>query len=376
MKRKRFSIEQIVAVLKQAELGMPVADLICQVGISEQTFYRWKKQYAGMQSDQVCELKQLQDENARLKKLVAELSLDKAILQDVASKKLARPALRRDVVAYVVSHYGLTMRRACRLLKQPRSVQYYRSVKDPRPELRSRMREIAYTRVRYGYRRVHVLLRREGWQLGRNQAYRLYCEEQLQLRSKLPKRRKMVVTRMAKIVPVKPNDAWSMDFVADQLADGSKFRTLTVVDVFTKEALAIEVGQRLKGEHVVSALNRIVARRGAPRHVFVDNGSEFSGRLLDMWAYHHQAKIDFSRPGKPTDNCHIETFNGSFRDECLNLHWFETLGEAKAIIEAWRRDYNESRPHSALKDLAPAEFVRQLALLPGPIGPETPENSR
>nr|WP_126242163.1 IS3 family transposase [Burkholderia gladioli] len=376
MKRKRFSIEQIVAVLKQAELGMPVADLIRQVGISEQTFYRWKKQYAGMQSDQVRELKQLQDENARLKKLVAELSLDKAILQDVAFKKVARPALRRDVVAYVVSHYGLTMRRACRLLKQPRSVQYYRSVKDPRPELRSRMREIAYTRVRYGYRRVHVLLRREGWQLGRNQAYRLYCEEQLQLRSKLPKRRKMVVTRMAKIVPVKPNDAWSMDFVADQLADGSKFRTLTVVDVFTKEALAIEVGQRLKGEHVVSALNRIVARRGAPRHVFVDNGSEFSGRLLDMWAYHHRAKIDFSRPGKPTDNCHIETFNGSSRDECLNLHWFETLGEAKAIIEAWRRDYNESRPHSALKDLAPAEFARQLALLPGPIGPETPENSR
>ncbi|WP_422393410.1 IS3 family transposase [Mycetohabitans endofungorum] len=375
MKRKRFSIEQIVAVLKQAELGMPVADLIRQIGISEQTFYRWKKQYAGMQSDQVRELKQLQDENARLKKLVAELSLDKAILQDVASKKLARPALRRAVVDYVVSHYGLTMRRACRLVKQPRSVQYYRSVKDPRVELRARMREIAYTRVRYGYRRVHVLLRREGWQLGKNQAYRLYCEEQLQLRSKLPKRRKMVVTRVAKIMPAKPNDAWSMDFVADQLADGSKFRTLTIVDVFTKEALAIEVGQRLKGEHVVSALNRIAARRGAPRHLFVDNGSEFSARLLDMWAYHHRAKVDFSRPGKPTDNCHIETFNGSFRDECLNLHWFETLSEAKAIVQAWRRDYNESRPHSALKELAPAEFARQLALLPGPAGPETPENS-
>ncbi|CAN0643128.1 hypothetical protein BCEP27_20782 [Burkholderia cepacia] len=119
-------------------------------------------------------------------------------------KKVARPALRRDVVDYVVSHYGLTMRRACRLVKQPRSVQYYRSIKDPRPELRSRMREIAHTRVRYGYRRVHVLFRREGWQLGRNQAYRLYCEEQLQLRSKLPKRRKMVVTRVAKIVPIKP----------------------------------------------------------------------------------------------------------------------------------------------------------------------------
>lgn len=241
------------------------------------------------------------------------------------------------------------MRRACRLVKQPRSVQYYQSVKAPRPALRARMRELAYTRVRYGYRPVHILLRREGRQLGRDQAYRLYCEEQLQLRSKLPKRRKMVVTRVQKIVPGKPNDAWSMDFVADQPADGLKFRTLTIVDVFTKEALAIEVGQRLRGEHVVSALSRIAARRGAPRHIFVDNGSEFSGRLLDMWAYHHKSRIDFSRPGKPTDNCHIETFNGSFRDERMNLHRFETLDEAKAIIEAWRQDYNESLPHSALK---------------------------
>ncbi len=163
--------------------------------------------------------------------------------------------------------------------------------------------------------------------------------------------------------------------MADQLADGSKFRTLTIVDVFTKEALAIEVGQHLRGEHVVSALNRIAVRRGAPRHLFVDNGRKFSGRLLDMWAYHCRAKIDYSRPDKPTDNCHIETFNGSFRDERLNLHWFETLGEAKAIIEVWRRDYNESRPHSALKELAPTEFARQLVLSVGPAGPETPENS-
>lgn len=149
-----------------------------------------------------------------------------------------------------------------------------------------------------------------------------------------------------------------------------KFRTLTIVDVFSKEALAIEVGQRLRSEHVVAMLNRLAAQRSAPKYLFVDNGSEFSGQLLDLWAYHHQARIDFSRPGKPTDNCHIETFNGSFRDECLNLHWFESLDEAKVIIEAWRRDYdrrkspwdNESRPHSTLNDLAPAEFVRRIRL--------------
>ena len=165
-----------------------------------------------------------------------------------------------------------------------------------------------------------------------------------------------------------------MDFVSDQLANGMKFRTLTIVDVFSKEALAIEVGQRLRGEHVVAALNRLVAQRQAPKCLFVDNGSEFSGRLLDLWAYHHHTRIDFSRPGKPTDNCHIETFNGSFRDECLNLHWFATLEEAKAIIEAWRRDYNESRPHSTLNDLAPAEFARRAALSGPSAGLSNAEN--
>ena len=264
---------------------------------------------------------------------------------------------------YIVSHYGLKLRRACRLIKQSRSVQYYRSVKDPRHDLRARMRELAQTRVRYGYRRIHVLLKRDGWRVGKNQMYRLYSDEQLQLRSKLPKRRKMVVARRERPQARVANDVWSLDFVADQLADGTRFRALTVVDVFTREALAIEVGQRLAGEHVVGVLNRLVAQRRAPRYLFVDNGSEFSGRLLDLWAYHCGTRIDFSRPGKPTDNCYVETFNGSLRDECLNLHWFETMEDAKAIIEAWRRDYNETRPHMALNDVAPVEYARHSGVL-------------
>ena len=264
---------------------------------------------------------------------------------------------------YIVSHYDLKMRRACRLVKQTRSTQYRRSVKDPRPELRARMHEIARTRVRYGYRRIHVLLKRDGWQLGKNQMYRLYREEQLQLRSKLPKRRKMVVARRERIQPRAANEIWSLDFVADQLADGTRFRALTVVDVFSREALAIEVGQRLRGEHVVAVLTRLSAQRQAPKYLFVDNGSEFSGRLLDLWAYRCQARIDFSRPGKPTDNCYVETFNGSLRDECLNVHWFESIDDAKAIIEAWRRDYNESWPHMALNDVAPQVYARSLGTL-------------
>lgn len=261
---------------------------------------------------------------------------------------------------YIVSHYALNMRRACRLVKQTRSAQYYRSAKDRRDDLRAKMRELAHSRMRYGYRRIHVLLKRDGWCLGRNQAYRIYREEQLQLRSKLPKRRKMVVVRQERIRPRTLNEVWSLDFVSDQLANGTRFRALTVVDVFSREALAIEVGQRLGGEHVVAVLNRLVAQRRAPNYLFVDNGSEFSGRLLDLWAYHRATRIDFSRPGKPTDNCFVETFNGSFRDECLNVHWFETMEDAKGTIEAWRRDYNETRPHMALKDIAPEEFARQI----------------
>jgi putative transposase len=265
--------------------------------------------------------------------------------------------LKRAVVDYLMGHHGVSQRRACSVLRQARNTHRYQSCKDARPALRTRMRELAQTRVRYGCRRLHVLLRREGWRLERNQACRIYVQEKLQLRSKLPRRRKMTVVRNQRIVPRAANKAWSMDFVADQLADGTKIRALTVIDVYTREALAIEVGRRMRGEDVVGVLNRLAVNRPAPGYLFVDNGSEFSGRALDLWAYHHKARIDFSRPGRPVDNCFVETFNGSFRDECLNVHWFETLEQARALIEAWRRDYNESRPHMALGGRSPEDFA-------------------
>jgi len=252
---------------------------------------------------------------------------------------MARPALKRHAVDYVVVHYGTSRRRACRLVCQHRSVHYYRSRRDPRTALRTRLRDLAQVRIRYGYRRLQVLLRREGWSAGKNLVYRLYTEEGLQLRSKRPRHRKMVVGRRERYVPKRPNQAWSMDFVADQLVNGTRFRALPIVDVFTREALDIVVTQRLRSEHVVEACNRLVASRGAPVRIFVENGSEFSGRVFDLWAYHGGAVIDFNRPGKPTDNCFIETFNRSLRDECLNVHWFETIDEAKAKIEAWRKEY-------------------------------------
>jgi putative transposase len=270
---------------------------------------------------------------------------------------MVRPALKRQAVDYIVGHYATSRRRACRIVRLQRSVHYYRSIKDPKLALRGRIRELAQVRVRYGYRRIHILLRREGWNIGQEQAYRVYCEESLQLRSKRPKRRKMVVGRRETYVPKRPNQAWSMDFVSDQLVNGTRFRALTIVDVYTRESLAIAVGQRLRAEDVVAVCNKIAAKRGPPVRVFVDNGSEFSGRVFDLWAYHQNAKIDFNRPGKPTDNCFVESFNLSFRDECLNVHWFQTIDEARTKIEAWRIDYNESRPHEALHQMTPNEYA-------------------
>lgn len=267
--------------------------------------------------------------------------------------------MKREAVQYLMRSHGISHRRACRLMLQPRNTDLYRSTRDPQLAIRQRLHELSKTRVRYGYRRLHVLLRREGHGHGRHTTYRLYVEERLQLRSKLPRRRKMAVTRTLRIKPAKANQAWTMDFVADELASGSKFRALTIVDVFTREALAIEVGSRLRSADVVAALDRLVASGRKPQYLFVDNGSEFSGRLLDLWAYRHQVRIDFSRPGKPTDNGHVESFNGSLRDECLNVHWFDTLAQARAEIEAWRRDYNECRPHMTLGNESPAEFARR-----------------
>lgn len=222
-----------------------------------------------------------------------------------------------------------------------------------------RIREIANTRVHYGYRRVHVMLKREGWQDNVKHVYRLYQEQGLSLRMKRPKRNKSARLRQPKHVVTAMNQIWSMDFVADALFDGRKLRALTVVDNYTRESLAIDVGQTLKGDDVVATLNRIAATRGLPATIKVDNGSEFISKVMDRWAYERGIELDFSRPGKPTDNAKIESFNGRLRQECLNLHWFLSLDDARTKIEAWRQYYNETRPHSALQWESPAHFARQ-----------------
>lgn len=250
------------------------------------------------------------------------------------------------------------------MLKLSRTVYGYRSVARDSSALTMRIKEIAAVRVHYGYRRVHVMLKREGWQDNHKRVYRLYRAEGLSLRHKRPKRNKSARLRQPKQLAQAINEIWSMDFVSDALFDGRRIRALTIVDNYTRENLAIAVGQSLKGEDVVNTLQCLMAGRGLPKFVKVDNGSEFISKAMDKWAYEHGVELDFSRPGKPTDNAQVESFNGRFREECLNAHWFLSLNDAKRKIEAWRRYYNEVRPHSALQWATPAEFARQHGLAP------------
>jgi putative transposase len=237
------------------------------------------------------------------------------------------------------------------------SVYYYQSRKDQQAVLRQKIKDVAYSRVHYGYRRTHITLQREGWEINHKRVYRLYCEESLQMRKKRPKRRVQVKIREDTIEIKARNDCWSMDFVADQLFKGEKLRALTILDIFTRQRPQIGVGFCYKSVDVVNSLEEAVKLYGKPRAIRLDNGPEFIAKALDLWAYSNGVTLDFSSPGKPTDNAYIESFNSRFRQECLNQHWFLSLEDARIKIEAWRREYNSHRPHSALGNLTPEEFT-------------------
>jgi putative transposase len=222
---------------------------------------------------------------------------------------------------------------------------------------------LAYARVSYGYRRLHVLLQREGWRINHKRVYRLYRLEGLMMRPKRPRRHVTAKRRMERVEAIAPNEGWSMDFMSDELFNRQRVRLLTLVDNFTRESLAIEVDTHLGGHRVVEVLQKIGTERTLPKTIRVDNGPEFISKILDQWAYLNGVELDFSRPGKPTDNALIEAFNGRFRQECLNENWFLSLEDAREKVEDWREEYNKRRPHGALNNLSPIEFTRSKELI-------------
>jgi len=257
-----------------------------------------------------------------------------------------------------VAERAMGVTRACGLVGISRSLFRYESSRTDDVELTSRMVAIAVQKRRYGYRRIHALLRREGWLANHKRVWRLYSQAGLSVR-KRRRKRIAAVERTPRPLPTGPNQSWSMDFVSDGLAYGRRFRCLNVVDDYTRECLVIEVDTSLPGQRVRQVLERLREMRGLPLSITVDNGPEFAGKVMDAWAYEVGITLSFIRPGKPVENAYIESFNGRFRQECLNEHWFLSLDDARGKIAAWRQYYNESRPHSALQWETPAEFARR-----------------
>jgi putative transposase len=323
MKRARFTEEQIIGVLKEHEAGAKTADLARKHGVSEATLYNWKAKYGGMEVSEAKRLRQLEDENAKLKKLLAEQMLDAAALRELLAKKMA-----------------------------------------PDEALRARLRELANERRRFGYRRLFVLLRREGEASGINRVHRLYREECLSVRKRRVRRR-AIGTRAPIVVEAKANARWSLDFVHDQLANGRRFRVLNIVDDVTRECLAAIPDTSISGRRVARELTALVARRGKPGLIVSDNGTEFTSNAMFAWTKDHKIEWHFISPGKPMQNGFCESFNGRMRDELLNESLFLGLDHVKARISAWIDDYNQRRPHSALGYQTPAAYAANLAATGG-----------
>jgi putative transposase len=268
--------------------------------------------------------------------------------------------VKRLAVSHLRDRLGLSERRACLLVDISSSVLRYQPKPSDDDAVRIRLRELAEQRKRFGSPRLHILLKRENLVINHKRTERLYREEGLVLRKK--RRRKGAAgARVVIPFPQRTNERWSMDFVTDSIVTGRRFRSLAIVDDYSRECPAIEVDTSLGGRRVVAVLERLAAVRGLPEVITIDNGPEFAGRVLDEWAYRKGVKLSFIRPGKPMENAYIESFNGRFRDECLNTNWFLSLKHARDIIEEWRRDYNEVRPHSSLKGATPKEYAEMAA---------------
>jgi putative transposase len=361
MRKARFTEEQMVAIIREADRE-PVSVVAKRHGISEQTIYTWRKRFGGFQTNDIRRLKQLEVENARLKKLVAERDLKDRDHEGSRRKKLVSVPARRRQVAYSRER-GLSARRACTLFKVARSALSYQGRKPVRDaSVIERMRELSAQYPRYGYRRIRIFLGRDGYRMSPGRAYRLWRAAGLQLPRKRPKKR-LAAARSRPQAPCGPNQVWSYDFVFDHCANGQQLKCLTVTDEFTKEGLAIDVDGRIRSARVIEVLSRLVSTRGTPAFLRSDNGPEFVSKALLSWIVAQGIGTALIEPGKPWQNGVTESFNGKFRDECLSLEWFRSRAEAKVIIETWRRHYNEVRPHSNLGYLTPNEFAAQAARL-------------
>ena len=264
-------------------------------------------------------------------------------------------------MAHLCDEHQVSQRRACNVLQVDRSTVRYQSRRVDDAELRDAIKRVSRERRRFGYRRIHVMVEREGHMVNHKKLRRIYAEEKLQVRRR-GGRKRALGTRKPMVLPDDPNQRWSLDFVSDAFTDGRRFRILTVVDDFTRENLALVADTSLSGQRVTRELDQIIAERGMPGTIVSDNGTEFTSMAILKWVQNTGIDWHYIAPGKPTQNAFIESFNGKLRDECLNETLFSSLADAKETLEAWQEDYNHHRPHSSLENLTPMEFAQKMSM--------------
>ncbi|MEM1395827.1 MAG: IS3 family transposase [Pseudomonadota bacterium] len=361
MGAKRYKPEEIISKLREAEVllaeGVSVGEVVRRLGVTQVTYYRWRKEYGGMKVDQAKRLKDLEKENVRLKRLLADAELDKAILKEAAFGKLVGPSRKRQFIEHACTELGVSERRACEVVGQHRSTQWRKPQKlDDEDALTAAIIELASKYGRYGYRRITALLKRDGWHVNHKRVARIWRREGLRVPQKQPKRGRLWLNdgSCVRLRPERPNHVWAYDFVQDRTRDGRTFRILTVIDEFTRECLAIDVARRLNSESVLAVLADLMVSRGVPDHIRSDNGPEFAAIAVREWIAKVGAQTLFIEPGSPWENGYNESFNGKLRDELLNVELFNDLREAKVLIERWRKHYNTIRPHTSLGYQPPA----------------------
>lgn len=272
---------------------------------------------------------------------------------------MVTPQAKKEVAQEMIKKHQMSQRRSCWLVGLGRNTCRYQPKRQSSEELKSKIQKIAFEKRRFGYRRVHILLKRSGEKVNHKRVWRIYRELGLKIKKRAG-RKKSLGTRLKKEKAMRPNQRWSIDFVSDALASGEKIRLLTIIDEFTRESLEIRVDHSMGGGKVAKALDFLIEERGMPESIQSDNGTEFTSKALIEWYERKGLTWIYIEPGKPYQNGCVESFNGKLRDECLNEHWFLNLSEAREIVENWRQDYNEARPHSALNGRSPSQWASPL----------------
>ncbi|MGH7876751.1 MAG: IS3 family transposase [Candidatus Dormibacteraceae bacterium] len=368
MKGRKHTPEQVVRKLREADRllaeGRSVAEVAKSLEVSEYTFSRWRNQYGGMKAEDAKELRRLRDENGRLKRMVADLSLDVEMLKEVGEGKILGPARRRDAVSHLRERFGVSERRACRAVGQHRATQRRRPrpVLAPEEQLRRRLNEISETWPRYGFRRAWALLRQEGWRVNRKRVQRLWREEGLRVPASRTKRRRVGESTVPaqRLRAERPNHVWALDFLFDATSDGRPIKVLTVCDEFTRESIGGHLARSITADDVVLVLDAATSERGAPEYVRMDNGPEMVAAAIRDWCRQSGIGTVYIEPGSPWQNPFVESFNGRARDELFAREIFDSVLEARVLYQDWRDVYNRVRPHSSLGFVPPAVFAAGL----------------